>query len=84
MIVYSDMEENNMIKKYTKEYLEYCEKTGFFFPKLRILKTIKKLRKKCYYFKRYLFISFIYFIFIIGTYTLTYYLKRLDIITSTR
>ena len=62
IIIYSDIEEIQMLKRYPDDYRLYRSNTGFFFP--RIIKTEKKESK--FEIKKYVF----RWIFLIGGYIL--------------
>ena len=61
LIIWSDIEERNMQKKYPKEFAIYRSTTGFFFPKIRNKEAQEiKERKRYYYLIRYLVFFSIY------------------------
>lgn len=61
LIIWSDIEERKMQKKYPEEFSIYKSKTGFFFPKIGDKQTLKVQKKKRYYYLiRYLSFFTIY------------------------
>ncbi len=61
LIIWSDIEERKMQKKYPEEFAIYRSTTGFFFPKIRNKETQEiQERKRYYYLIRYLIFFSIY------------------------
>jgi len=66
LIIWSDIEERKMQKKYPEEFSIYKSKTGFFFPKIGDKRTLKiQEKRKYYYLIRYLSFFIIYCIVVL-------------------
>jgi len=66
LIIWSDIEERKLQKKYPEEFAEYKNRTGYFFPKIGNRQTLKILKKKKnYYLIRYLIFFIIYCIVVL-------------------
>jgi len=74
LIIWSDIEERKMRKKYPEEFADYKSKTGFFFPKVRKSREVPLIQNKIlYYFVRYLIIFSIYCIIVLSMFLVTKY-----------
>ena len=74
LIIWSDIEERKMRKKYPEEFADYKSKTGFFFPKVRKGKEVPLIQNKIlYYFVRYLIIFSTYCILVLLMFLVTKY-----------
>ncbi len=67
-IIFSDIEEKSMLKKFPDEYRKYMATTGYYFPKIFQRKQRKEISKKKYYIFRYLIILIIYVLFAFAVY----------------
>ena len=77
LIIYSDIEEYKLSKKFPEEFSNYQVKTGFFYPKLNFRKS--KNDKPIYYRKRYLFLLLGYILLVFTVFILTNFLTTLGI-----
>ncbi len=66
LIIWSDIEERKLQKRYPEEFADYKNRTGFFFPKIGNRQTLKIQEKKRYYYLiRYLIFFIIYCIVVL-------------------
>jgi len=74
LIIWSDIEERKMQKKYPEEFTNYKNSTGFFFPKISDKETLKiQKKKRDYYLIRYLSFFIIYCIVVLIMFLITKY-----------
>ncbi len=74
LIIWSDIEERKMRKKYPEEFANYKNSTGFFFPKIGDKETLTIQKKKRYYYLiRYLIFFIFYCIVVLIMFLVTKY-----------